>query len=71
MKLRIKIILFLLILLIPITSHALSDSYVDKVYKTNHKSSSVPSTVIMFDGLNLKILREGEIKEKDLKEALK
>lgn len=44
--------------------------FVDKVYETNHKSSSIPSTVLLFDNDDFKILREGEIKEKDILNAL-
>lgn len=45
--------------------------YVDKVYETNHKSSSIPSTVILINDDSFKILREGEIKEEDIKSLLK
>ena len=45
--------------------------YVDKVYDTDHKSSSIPSTVVLINGNSIKILREGEIKEEDIKALLK
>jgi len=45
--------------------------FVDYVYKTDNKSSSIPSTVIMFINDDFKLIREGEIKEKDLRQALK
>ncbi len=44
--------------------------YVDKVYDTNHKSSSIPSTVVLINDDSFKILREGEIKEEDIKALL-
>ena len=45
--------------------------YVDKVYDTDHKSSSVPSTVVLINDKSFKILREGEIKEEEIKNLLK
>lgn len=39
---------------------------VDMVYETNQKSSSIPSTVVLINENEFKILREGEIKEKEL-----
>ncbi len=45
--------------------------YVDKVYDTDHKSSSVPSTVVLINDNSFKILREGEIKEEEIKNLLK
>ncbi|MCR5647265.1 MAG: threonylcarbamoyl-AMP synthase [Acholeplasmatales bacterium] len=45
--------------------------YVDKVYDTDHKSSSVPSTVVLINDNSFKILREGEIKEEDIRHLLK
>ncbi len=45
--------------------------YVDKVYDTDHKSSSVPSTVVLINDNSFKILREGEIKEEDIRHFLK
>lgn len=45
-------------------------SYVDKVYETNQKSSNQPSTVVLINENEFKVLREGEIKEEALKLAL-
>jgi L-threonylcarbamoyladenylate synthase len=45
--------------------------YVDKVYDTDRKSSSIPSTVVLINDDSFKILREGEIKEEDIKNLLR
>lgn len=46
------------------------DSLVDYIYNTNHSSSSIASTVVLIDGDNVKILREGEISLEDINNCL-
>ena len=44
---------------------------VDKIYDTNEVSSNISSTVISIMNNELKILREGSIKEKDILNVLR
>ena len=46
------------------------ENLVDKIYPTTRNSSNIPSTIIKVDGKDIIIIREGEIKLKDILNAL-